>query len=379
MASAIDSPISHRTLEASPRALTAPVPLELLSYALEATWESDGRAPRFVRIAVHEHFAVLRAAQLVSRAFHAASRSHFEAYMPDSGMAKRWLAAMEAQGAVAQRASRLRILIAEGGGRGAVEVMRLAFSNLEIVDMEGVLGLSRHGLPSVRWLSVSCESLATITRQLQRSPTPSLRTLSVAAFPSSDGVPDWPSTCAASLLTLQFDFSVGGLGRELVGLERLVSLRSLRIRGISAVEMTLLFSAMRAPTPSVTHLSLNFLHIQLANEHWFAAEEAFASLRQGWAAVAIALPGLVTVSLPFRHGRTTMAADDVASALSDLIEADSAWPALARIEVGVASAATVSPLDQFASSCQRRGIELVPLFGCVHWSARASACADFCS
>ena len=286
-------------------------------------------------------------------------------------MTERWLEAMRAQGVVEARASLLRIVVADPATSDGAAVVDLAADNLEVLLVPCTWRDSHLTLPRLRWLLVHRDSLDII---VDGRSMPSLRKLSVGAV--MDGsVPDWSQTCAASLRTLHLDYSTlrdsDGPGNELGGLDRLVSLRSLRIEGIYVSEMEAIFcSTMTAPAPAVTRLSLDFERQALDQEDG-GRNAALVALGLGCEDAPTRLPGLIVLSMPFVHDAADVySANAVLERMSQLLEDPATWPRLRRVEVGLATAHDEDALGSLPATCERRGIELVRMIECGILSCR---------
>jgi len=271
---------------------------------------------------------------------------------------------MKARGVLDERAAMLRVVIAGGwNDAAAVEAIGHAAGNLEVVSCATLDAVS-HGtqLPLLRRLSLSCGTLAGVAEQLEGYHLPILRTL-INLDVESGPAPAWPSSCAASLHGLHLSFPSAAPAQELMGLDRLLALRSLHITAIRATELSYLFGYTTAPAPAVQHLSLDISVLSIGDlggdAGWYRAR-----IEEGCAHVAACIPGLVTLSLSFRLGEQRAAEYPLAQ-LARLLDAASTWPMLRRIDSGLATADDAGRLASLRGACLRRGIELVPLIGCA--------------
>ena len=333
----------------------AAVPPELLATALEMTW-TVGEHSRYELEAAREHFAVLRAAQLVNRAFHAASIGPFRALLVESETAMRWLAAMEARGVNEERGAMLRVFVMDTEQGDDVEILRLAASNLEVVVYTMLESAWPASLPLVHFLSLTYSTLSDLAAQH----LPSLRTLHIDGV-YTGSAPEWPSTGMPALRTLSLAFPDQIPSHELVNIERLVNLQSLSISSIYSGDLDLLFGNMSATAQSIEQLSLDFVQISLEGEE-DDPQRTLDELRSGCAHAAARLPSLSALSLRYGHGGAEVSsADYVLSRMGQLIEDASTWPRLRRVEVGLASADDEHTLFELPEICERRGIKLVPM------------------
>ena len=327
------------------------------------TW-TVGEHSRYELEPAREHFAVLRAAQLVDHAYHGASLGPFQALLLGHQPAARWLEAMEKRGVLDQRAAMLRVVIAKGDdASAAVEAILRAAGNVEVVSC-AILAAVSHGtqLPLLRRLSFSFGTLAGVAEQREGYHLPILRTL-INLDVGWGPAPVWPSSCAASLHSLHLSFPSAAPGQELMGLDRLIALRNLHIGAIRAGELSDLFGYPTAPAPAVQHLSLDMTVFSI-EDLGGDAEREMARIEKGCAHVAASLPGLVTLSLSFRHSEKR-AAEYLFAQLARLLDAASRWPMLLRIDSGLATADDAGRPASLRGVCLRPGIELEPLIGCA--------------
>ena len=337
----------------------AAVPPELLATALEMTW-TVGEHSRYELEPAWLHFAVLRAAQLVNRAFYAASVGPFKELLVGNETALRWLEAMKARGVLDERAAMLRALVTDEGRGDPGEILRQASDNLVAVAYRNLKSLPQISLPLVHCLSVQHGGLET----LAMCQMPSLRTVHIGhTLPGS--APAWSRAGTASLRSSTFAVPSHGPELELVNLERLVNLRSLAVRHLYSAELDALFGNMTAAAPSIERLSLDFVQASLEDEAG-DPQATLDELRRGCACAARRLPWLNTLSLPFKHGNPEPSnADYVLGRMDQLIGIDANWPRLQRVEVGLTLTHDARTLFSLPENCVRRGIELVRLIECV--------------
>ena len=357
--------------------------------ALALTWDGDEES-RFEEGPASQHLVVLRRAQLVDRRFNAAAEPLFAALIPSAAHAARWLSALSTCGDANRRVKRLRILVAAQCDSHTLDVVRRAAQTLEVLAVPDIVledgepdawweAWPAMTLPSLRWLSVEAEHLDELAQLLARLQTSQLNTLCAhsleAAGQEAAGPPQWSTDLAASLATLRLTY--GGIEpvADLVNLHQLHRLRSLQLANLYAREMGPLFASMLQPAVSPTYLNLDFLPLSLKGEER-ANEDLARAVGQAWIDAALRLPSITYLALAHRLGGERIGAHVVLEELTNRLDIDSTWPALRRVEVGLASANAMPLLDPLKEVCRRRNIDLVPLFGHV---AVAGLSADSCS
>ena len=338
------------------------MPAELLAYTIDLTW-TIGKLSRYEEWPALDHFGVLQSAQLINRAFHAASRRQFQALLPSDAHAARWLAAMTARGELAARAALLRVLCAVVDGAPGSVVLREAAGNLGVIVVPDVLeGFARwpSSLPALRWLAVGSAALDTVAQHMRAYSMPSLATVVVeCVLPGT--APDWPAAGAAALSTLVIHYQTDSPDAELGNLHRIVGLRSLRVVHVYAGELADVFNATEQPAPAVTHLSLGIASGTEKRED-FGLEYCVA-VQDSMVQAARRLPSLSRLTLTCRHTATSISANFVLEAVAALLADDAAWPMLQRVEVRVATEADNEMLLGLRAACGRRGIEVATWIG----------------
>lgn len=228
------------------------------------------------------------------------------------------------------------------------------------VDALGVrAGGDELKLPALRHLVVAQGALASVHVLLEQLGDPPITTMSIGNMLGGPA-PAWPRSCRVATTMLRLDFKVNNPTTELVDLQQLLRLRTLRLEGLFGTEIEPLLSSIVGPMPSVSelYLGLNDAPLRLS-------DGAAAAIERGCALAVSTFPSLQLLGLHCQHWSLQFSAHEMPSAMSAQIGRPASWPSLQRVDVGLVSADNDVLLEGIRAVCNPRSVKVVPLIECV--------------